>query len=73
MWTVLDLKIGNRLKGPILTAFGIALIIIGVIGAFAPYPILPYIRGMLSGVVLGILGVDLMVYVFLFVWKSDGH
>ena len=71
MWTVLDLKIGNRFTGPILTAFGIALIIIGVITAFAPYPIITIIRGMMPGAVLGILGVDLMAFVFLFVWKSD--
>ena len=65
------MRIGKRLLGPILTAFGIALIIIGVITAFAPYPIIPIIKGMMPGAVLGILGVNLMAYVFLFIWKSD--
>jgi hypothetical protein len=68
---VLGLKVGKRLLGPILTAFGIAFIIIGILGAFAPYPVIPNINGMVPGAVLVILGVNLMAYVFLFVWKND--
>jgi len=68
---VLGLKIGKRLLGPILTAFRIAFIIIGILGAFAPCPIIPNINGMVPGAVLVILGVDLIAHIFLFVWKSD--
>ena len=65
------MKIGKRLLGPILTAFGIAFIIIGVLMAFAPYPMIPIIWGWVPGAVLGSLGGILMAYVFLFIWKSN--
>lgn len=65
------MKIWERIKGSILATFGVFCITIGVTEAFAPYPIIPYVDKMLLGAVLGMLGVNLMAYVFLFVWKEN--
>ena len=68
---MLGLKIGKRLLGPILAAFGISFIIIGALMAVAPYPLIPIIWGWVPGAVFGSLGVIVLAYVFLFIWESN--